>query len=352
MVFTSPSYLFLILLTPLLVWWWVRQPRHALRHPAADLLRDLPIGRARIARWGGAALRGSSLVLLAIALAGPRWPDLRTRIDTEGIAVVMVVDVSGSMAERDFDWNGEVVTRLDAVKRAFRLFVAGGSTADSGAAPTTVGTFEGRSTDLIGLVAFASHPETACPLTLSHSVLLRILDGLQPRSVPGESETNVSDALALGLHRLQAAGPRRKVLVLLSDGEHNYARPNSEWTPRQSAQIAASLRVPIYTLDAGGAGPSRREGSADPAASPTVVREQAVQTLEDLAHITGGKHFSVRDTASLLRACQAIDRLERTHIQSFQYRRYHEGYPWFALGAFLLIGLALGLERTVWRCLP
>src|SRR4051794_34836752 len=121
--FAAPGFLLLALAVPPLWWWWLRQRRSALRHPASDLLAGLPHGRARAARWGGAALRALGLLFLAIALAGPRWPDLRTRIDTEGIAIVMAVDVSGSMAERDFDWGGEPISRLEAVKKVFRLFV-------------------------------------------------------------------------------------------------------------------------------------------------------------------------------------------------------------------------------------
>jgi Ca-activated chloride channel family protein len=296
-------------------------------------------------------LRALAMVCLAVALAGPRWPDLKTRIETEGIAIVMVVDVSGSMAEPDFDWHGEPMSRLGAVKKVFRLFVEGGADGAETAA------FEGRATDLIGLVTFGTRPDSLCPLTLSHSVVLRLLDAEQPRSVPGESETNISDALALGLHRLKAAGPRRKVLVLLTDGEHNVPRPPSGWTPRQAAQVAASLDVPIYTIDAGtGSGTLREPGAepppGDPERSPGFIRAQAVQTLEEVAHISHGRYFQARDTAGLLNACQTIDGLERTSIQSFQYRRYHEGYPWFALASFVLFVTAMALEMTVWRRLP
>jgi hypothetical protein len=88
----------------------------------------------------------------------------------------------------------------------------------------------------------------------------------------------------------------------------------------------------------------------DGTASPAVIRESAVQTLQELAHITRGRYFQARDTAALLDACRRIDRLERTDIQSFQYRRYHEAYPWLALASFLLYGLAL--DMTLWRRLP
>jgi Ca-activated chloride channel family protein len=330
---------------------WRKRP--ALRHPATDWVTTLPAGRARLAHWGGAVLRTLALLLVILALAGPRWPDLRTRINTEGIALVMLVDVSGSMAEPDFDWHGTSISRLEAVKRVFRLFVAGGATADPTPDGTPVSAFEGRPTDQIGLVTFATRPECVCPLTLSHSVLLKLLDAEQPRQIPGESETNLSDAVALGLHRLRSAGPRRKVLVLLTDGEHNVANPRSGWTPRQAAQVAASLEVPIYAIDAGSdravvSEPGVPEGSAPTAAT----RAEAVHTLEELARISHGRYFSARDTASLVAACRTIDRLERSEIPSFQYRRYHQGYPGLGLTAFLLYLLALVLEMTVWRRVP
>src|SRR5438046_10106328 len=115
--FTHPGFLFLTLAVPPLVWWWLRQRRPGLRFPDAASLQTLPPGRTRLARWGGAGLRAVGLLLLIVALAGPRWPDLRTRITTEGIALMLLVELSGSMAETDFNWNGEPITRLGALKR-------------------------------------------------------------------------------------------------------------------------------------------------------------------------------------------------------------------------------------------
>ncbi len=355
--FANPIFLWLILLAPPLWWWMLRRRRSALRHPGVGDLIALPTGRARRARWGPAVLRSLALLLLAVAAAGPRWPDLRTRIDTEGIAILMLVDVSGSMAERDFDWRGEPIARLEAVKKVFQLFVAGGDGPEATGDGADPSSFRGRPTDQIGLVTFATRPETTCPLTLSHSVLLRLLQAEQPRSIPGESETNISDAVAMGLQRLRSAGPHRKVLVLLSDGEHNVPQPQSGWTPRQAAQVANGLHVPIYSIDAGGSGASTKEPAAkqeggDNAASPGEVRAKAVRTLEEMARIAHGQYFQARDTKGLLSACRAIDELERADLRSFQYRRYHEAYPWFALAAFALFGAALALERTIWRRIP
>jgi Ca-activated chloride channel family protein len=339
--FANPPFLLLLLAVPPLVWWWLRQRGGALRYPTTGALAGLPGGRGNWARYGGAGLRALALGLLVAALAGPRWPDRRTRIDTEGIAIQMVVDVSGSMAEPDFDWDGPVA-RLEAVKRAFRLFVTGGDVEGNH--------FEGRGSDLIGLVTFATRPECACPLTLSHSVLLKLLDDERPRSVPGESETNVSDALVLGLHRLHAAGARRKVLVLLSDGEHNVTPTPSGLTPRQASQIAANLGVRVYCIDAGGEGTSVVEPGAR--ATTLANRAEGLRTLQEVAHITGGRCFSARDTRSLLAVWREIDALERSDIISFQYRRYYEGFAWFALAALVVWLLVGALELTVWQRVP
>ena len=234
------------------------------------------------------------------------------------------------------------ITRLSAVKRTFELFVAGGDAEGNH--------FEGRNNDLIGLETFATRPESTCPLTLSHSVLLKMLKEEQPRSVPGDSETNISDALVLGLHRLHAAGPRRKVLVLLSDGEHNVNPPASGLTPRQAAQIAGNLGVRVYCIDAGGDGfDHHRTGRS------RRYRRQpraGARTLQEVAQITGGRYFSARDTKSLLAVWNEIDTLERSDIASFQYRRYHEGFGWFALAALALWLLVGALEQTFWQRVP
>src|SRR5579884_2055106 len=210
--FSHPAALLLLPALPPLLWWWLRRRRAALRYPATGWLTPLPRGRRGwLALWGGAALRGTALALLVVAVANPRWPDQRTRIRTEGIAIDMLVDVSTSMGQEDFDWDGAPVSRLEAARRAFDLFIAGGDGPDGQP-------FEGRPDDLVGLVLFGHRPEPTCPLTLSHSVLLGMLRDQKALPV---SDTNVSDAVVVGVHRLRQARPKRKALIVLSDGEHN-----------------------------------------------------------------------------------------------------------------------------------
>ncbi|HEV3117245.1 MAG TPA: VWA domain-containing protein [Gemmataceae bacterium] len=340
--FAYPMFLFSLLSVPLLVWSWLYRRRGALRFPDTVSLAHLPPGRSRWARWGGAGLRGAALAALVIAAAGPRWPDEGTRVDTEGIAIVMVVDVSGSMAEPDFLWEDQRVTRLEAVKRAFGLFVEGGT------GPKDV-QLEGRHSDLVGLVTFATRPDSVCPLTLSHGVLLQMLEREQPRSLPTESQTNIGDAIGWGLQTLESAGTRRKVMVLLSDGEHNVPPPALK--PRQAAQLAANLRVQIYTIDAGGDAPVR-EGGEETKTESMTDRATGVRTLQAVAKISGGHYFRAPDSSALLAACKEIDRLERRDIKSYQYRRYYEGYPWFGLAALVFFVGVHMLELTVWRRVP
>jgi Ca-activated chloride channel homolog len=339
----QPLYLLLLLTVPPLVWWWVRRPRSAVRYPAASLLAGLPSGRANLARWGGALLRGTALTAMAIAIAGPRWPDAATRIETEGIAIMLVVDISKSMKTEDFDWQKQKISRLDAVKRVVHLFVQGGQGPAQTADGSDASYFSGRRTDLIGLVTFAHRPETVRAPTLSHGALLSKLDEEKPVETPTHSETNLSDPVAIALKRLRDSGPRRKILVLLTDGEHNVEPTVSGWSPLEAAQYAASFDIPLYTLDAGKPieGEDNEEG-----------RSAAIKSLQDMSAISGGPNFLARDTRSLLKGFEEIDRLERSDIQSFLYRRYHEAYPWFALASFVCYVLAFALEMTLWRRLP
>jgi Ca-activated chloride channel family protein len=273
-------------------WRLPRKPPAAVELPTAYLCGDLSSPRTRrgqtAARWLGRVAFG----LLLLAVLGPRWP-LRTSTVSEGITLALVVDASGSMATPDFSLGGQKVSRLAGVQRVFRLLVEGGTTADDL-------TFAGRPNDLISLVVFATRPETACPPTLDHAALIAILDRQTPRTLVGEATTNPGDALAWALASLQRAPTRRKAIVFLTDGDSNVPEP--ALSPREAAKLAASLKIPIYAIDA----LEDAEAGAD--------APKAHQTLADLARITGGQHFRATDGAALLHALHDLDRLERDAI--------------------------------------
>jgi Ca-activated chloride channel family protein len=255
------------------------------------------------------------LVLSAalLALAGPRIPLPGDRLESEGIAVMLVVDVSGSMAEPDFDRDGAKAPRLDAVKAAFDELVTR------------------RPQDRIGLVLFATLPETACPLTLDHRAVRQMLQAAEPRGIPTENETNLGDSLAYGLERLRA-DTGRKVLIICSDGEHNV--PSPALTPRQAGQLAAAAHVPVYSIDAGPVNGPGRSG------------------MEAIARMTGGSYFAANDAPALAQACNTIDQIGRDVATSDRARRYTEMDRILALSAVLGLALSLFLDLGPWLRVP
>jgi len=337
--FAEPGWLLLLPL-PLVALAAARRRRPALRYPALALVRGLPRGRARAAVAGPVVLKTLATLLLVLAAAGPRRPDLATRIPSPGVSIMLVLDVSGSMATADFPRDGRPdATRLDAARQAYRLFVEGGPAPDG---PP----FAGRRDDAIGLVTFAAVPRTVCPLTLNHSVLVKVLDRERPRAGP-DAGTNVGDALAEAVLRLDGDDGRRKLIVLLSDGEHNAPAdgPAAALKPRQAAQLAGSLGIPVYAIDCG--------GEADEA-TPDERRQRDAgrTTLESVARLTGGQAFAADSAEDLRAACRRIDALERRPLDAFRYRRYHNGGRAFALAAAGLWCLNVVLTHTRWRVLP
>lgn len=327
-----------LLLLPLAVglWWWVAaRPGIAWRH--ADLRLPEPLGRTgEVARRGGLILRLAALLTAILALAGPRWPDPGSRLPTEGVGLALVVDVSDSMKHRDFLWGSELLTRLEAAQRTFRLFLLGGA----GPGGTR---FEGRPHDPVTLVTFAQRPETDCPLTLDHEGLAKVLDAERPRIV---MPTNPGDALAWAVERLRQAPTRNKAIVLLTDGESNVQPP--ALAPLEAARLAQSFGIPIFTIEAGN--DLDPDGAADPAEA--AGRKRAREVLQEMARRTGGTWFPAGDGQALAGACAAIDALERQALLSFEYRHWYEGYPWFLAAALALWSTLLVLENTRWRTLP
>ena len=276
-------------------------------------------------------LRWTTGIMIVVALAGPRQSDARAKLNTEGIALGLVVDVSGSMATTDFRWRGDSISRLAGVQKVFKLLVTGGATPDGFE-------FPGRPRDLISLVTFATRPETACPPTLDHAALVKILESQTPRTLVSEATTNPGDAIAWAIDSLRKTPARRKALVLLTDGESNVPPP--ALTPLQAGQIAANLKIPIYTLDA----LDETDVSAD--------ADKARRTLVELARLTGGKSFKANDGVSLARAVAELDRLERALLEAHVGPKYVDRSAWpasIALAAWLLAAI-LGASR--WRIFP
>jgi len=340
--FADPIWL-LLLPVLLIAGWLLLRHRAALPYPATQLLEQLPQSiRARL-HWLPELLRVAALALILVALARPQRPAGAYRVRRPGLALQVLVDCSGSMRVPDFSLAGRKVSRLDALKHVFRRFIAGGDG------------LPGRPDDLIGLVAFANLPDTKCPLTFSHEVLLAHIDALRPAR-PEDDGTNIGDAIAWAVHELEQSEAKSRVIVLLSDGVNEPARvlPGHEpLGPLAAAAAASRLGVRIYTIGIGGAGgvfavPARAGRAVE------YVRAEPVNEplLRAIASAARGQYFRAADTDSLRRICRQLDRLERSPATAIVYRQYDELFVPLALAALLLLCFEQLMSATWLQRIP
>jgi len=285
------------------------------------------------------ALVSLAIVAMAVALARPRVPDELTRVRSEGIAIVMVVDRSGSMDARDLVREDQSVSRLAVVKERFVEFVTGG---ESG---------QGRKDDAIGLVAFARYADGLCPLTLDHGSLLSIVDDMEIATGRREDGTALGEGLGLAVERLRKHKARAKVAIVLTDGVNNAG----DISPAQAAELARTNDVKVYCIGTGTRGMAPVP-AADPFTGRTYLRRMPVQideaTLKEIAHATGGTYFRATDDDSMADIYHEIDQLERTEITEKRYLNYHEKFLPFVAAALGLLGLGCTLSGTLFRRLP
>lgn len=336
MSWTWPQACWLLLLLPALwpIWQWREKHRPSLLHPDFRLLVVNKTPRVFLASWLPFASRLLSALLLILALAGPRWPVPGSSIPTEGIALMLVLDVSGSMAERDILLHGQPVTRLEAARTAFTSFLDG---TDS---------FSHRGNDAIGLITFAARPIDICPPTLAHASLKYYLQRSQPVGTVPDSSTNIGDAIGLAVELLSRSTLKSRCILLISDGEHTVppeVDPEA-LKPRQAAQLALALGIRIHTIFLCGA------RSSEPAIR--AAQERAEAALQDMARMTGGQSAAATDGNSLVQLSASFDQMEKERIDSFLVTDYVELRPWLILTLLAVLLITLVLESTWLRIDP
>jgi Ca-activated chloride channel family protein len=332
----DPIFLAFGLLAPLVYALASANPS-AVRYSSLGLLEKAPSSwRVKLMPLPAICLALATLAL-AVALAGPRTGDASTKVHREGIAMMLVVDRSGSMNARDFVRGDQSVDRLQALKQVLHQFLG------------TDGDSPGRPDDLIGLVTFAGYADSVAPLTLDHANLMSILDDTGIVQDPEEDGTAVGEGLALAVERLRRHPAKSKVVVLLSDGVSN----RGDISPTQGAELAEAHNIKVYTVGAGRTGyapyPVQWRGR-------TVLRQVRVELdereLESIAERTGGRYFHAEDADALQEVYDEIDALERTEIIELRYMQYREHYAGFALaGLALILGASL-VSQTFLRRLP
>lgn len=326
----DPWILLLLALVPLLMRARRRQLPPALRYPVLDALRAVGAGRRVRWRWILPALRAVGLVLLVVALARPQLGKAATQIYTEGIDIMLAVDISGSMLAEDFQVDGQRGSRVDAVKSVVRKFL------------------EHRPGDRVGLVLFAARPYTQSPLTLDHGFLMQNLDRAHVGLI--EDGTAVGSGLATAVRRLEASDTKSKIVILLTDGQNNAGKI----PPMTAAETAKTLGYRVYTIGAGtrGSAPFPQVDAFGRRVYVSMPVDIDEDTLRHIADLTGGKYFRATDTPSLEKIYDEINQLERSPQEGLQYLEYYELYAWLALPALLLLAGEAILAQTWLRVLP
>lgn len=350
--FQNPLWFLLLIPVVAVAAWAARRGRRtAVLYSDTTTLARLPQTLAlrvkRLLPW----VRVLGMGLLVVALARPQHGKEEFRVRTEGIAIQMCIDRSGSMQALDFYLNGTRVNRLEAVKAVFRDFVAGN------------GRLPGRPEDLIGLIDFGGFPEARCPLTLDHGALLETLQAVQipeptldARGRANEDllaedmATAIGDALVLAVDRLKNVQAKSKIIVLLSDGKQTAGVIQ----PAEAAEAAKAFGIKVYTIGVGTTGT---------APFPTVdffgqkvIRRQPVELDEEaltmLAQATGGRYFNAQNTDALEAVYAEIDQLEKTPSAGLVYTRYRELYPYLLFPGVGLVLLEVLMVSTRFRSLP
>ena len=335
-------------------WRLSRRRQPAVIFSSIEDLKGLPVTFLQRIRRTIPFVHAIGLCLVIVALARPQSGKSESRITGEGIAIELVLDISGSMEALDFHLAGNDVSRLDAVKHVISEFILG-----SRASGLT-----GRRDDLVGLVAFGGFADSKCPLTLDHGALVDIVRSLEvpkpvrdrrgriinERVLQEELATAIGDGVALGVDRLRSAKAGSKVLVLLTDGDNNAGAID----PREAAQIARELGIKLYTVGIGTNGlvPVPRE---DEFGKRVLVQAQFKfdeVLLREMAKTAGGEYFHASDAAGLAKVYAQIDRLEKSQFEELKYSEYTELFGWFAGTGLALIFLVGILGETQFRSLP
>jgi Ca-activated chloride channel family protein len=325
--FASKNFLFLLVLIPALsAWYYFRKKHHEsdVRFSSLVPFADIASTRKERARHLPFVLRMSALALLILALARPQSTSHGENVYSEGIDIVLALDISSSMLAEDFQPN-----RIEAAKAVAQDFISG------------------RTNDRIALVIFSAESFTQCPLTVDYAVLRNLIKPIKSGMI--EDGTAIGLGLANSVNRLKESKAKSKVIILLTDGVNN----RGEIDPITAAQIAASYGIRVYTVGVGTIGEAPY-----PAQTPFGIRYQMMpvdldeKALSQIAELTDGKYFRATDNTTLKKIYKEIDRLEKTRIEVRSYRRFTELFYSYVGLALLLLMVDVAISHTWLRKLP
>ncbi len=296
----------------------------------------------------------TGLCLMVVGLARPQAGKSESRIRGQGIAIELVLDVSGSMEALDFQLNDKEVSRLEAVKHVVSEFIAGSRR--SGLA--------GRSNDLVGLVSFCGFADSKCPLTLDHGALVEIVKNLEvPKAIRDrrgrvinqdtlqeELATAIGDGVTLGVDRLKDTKAKSKVLILLTDGDNNAGVID----PREAAAIANELGIKLYAIGIGrnGTVPFPQEDEFGRRVLVGAQFRVDEPLLKEMSESTGASYFHASDAVGLAKVYAKIDSMEKSEFEESQFSQYTELFRWFSGAGLAIVFGVYVMKETRFRSLP
>ena len=327
--FADPYLLFLLLTVPVLILIHIRQRKPqtvTLRYSNLQIVKTVGKSRWALYRHFLFSLRLLAVIFLIIALARPQSGSKEEEIMTEGIDIILALDISSSMLAEDF----KPKNRLEVAKIVAEDFV------------------KKRKNDRVGMVVFAGESYTQCPLTLDYGVLLNFIEDVKIGLI--EDGTAIGMALANAVNRLRASKAKSKVIILLTDGRNNAG----ELHPLTAAQVAKAVNVRIYTVGAGSRGTALYPVQ-DPIFGKRYQRlpvEIDEELLQKLSELTEGKYFRAVDKKSLEDVFEEIGQLEKTKIEVKEFTRYEELFPFYMILGLIFLGLEVILINTKFRKIP
>ena len=324
MTFANPEYLFLLLLLLPIVGWYIYELRKSDASVQVSDTRVLAAQPKSIRIWllhVPFVLRIAVITLISIALARPQLTNKWSSQSTEGIDIMMALDISGTMLAEDLRPN-----RLEAAKKVASDFVIA------------------RPNDQIGLVVFAGESFTQCPLTTDHAVLVNLFKSVEYGMV--EDGTAIGLGLANAVNRMKDSETKSKVIILLTDGSNN----RGDIDPQTAAEIAKTYGIRVYTIGVGSYGQAR-----GPVQTPigkqyiTMDNEFDETTLRSIAETTGGQYFRAKDNTSLKAIYDQIDQMEKTKLRVREFSKHTENFMPFLYAALICLLLELIIRYFVLR---
>ncbi len=328
--FANPEYLYLLLLLPALAYWyWKRRAKSSGKIRFSDIHVIKKAGKTlkQRLRHSLMLMRLIFIALIIIAFARPQSGSQIRETNTEGVDIILGLDVSSSMLAEDF----KPKNRLEAAKKVAEEFI------------------QGRQNDRIGLVIFAGESFTQCPLTIDYGVLSTLLGeiGVADKDWDG---TAIGMGLVNAVNRLRDSKAKSKIIILLTDGINN----RGEVDPVTASNIAAALNIKIYTVGAGSRGTALYPID-DPLLGKRFVPmpvEIDEEILKKIAANTKGRYFRATDTEKLSEIYAEIGELEKTKIEVKEFTRYDEYFDYFLIIGLMIFVLEMILANTVFRKLP